>query len=333
MAITSPPDHPPQATLRPRPRLERPNACFPLCYHGDGFVPWEEATLHVGSLALRYALSVFEGVRLYAQHDGSGVLPFRLAEHLARFRQSLRLMRLPEPEGNLNELLSELIRRNEVREDSYVRISASPYNSGTIGAPAQLCLTITIVRMGRKRWLAEGRPMRVAISGWQRSPDSAFPAAAKNISSYAGPRLALLEARDAGYDDVVLTSHDGFLCEAPTSALFLVKSGRLLTPSLSEGVLPSITRAAVFDLCTALGIPCLEQRLTRTDAYTADEAFLCGTGLEFGPIESFNGHHIGPAASPGLTSCIVDAYFQLARNGGEAGSRPSTACNNRGDLP
>jgi branched-chain amino acid aminotransferase len=312
-------------------RLERSSAVFPVCYHGDGFIPWEEATLHAGSLALRYALSVFEGIRLYSRHDGAGVLPFRLPEHLARLYQSLRLMRLPEPEGDLQEILAELIQRNEVREDSYVRISVSPYNSGTIATPAQTCLTVTIVRMGRKHWLTEGRSMRVAISGWQRSTDLSFPAAAKNISSYAGPRLALLEARDAGYDDVVLTSHDGFLCEAPTSAVFLIKGGGLLTPPLTEGVLPSITRAAVFDLCAALGIPAREQRLTRTDAYTSEEAFLCGTGLEFGPIESFNGCPIGPAASPSLTSRIVDAYFWLAR--GAVGSQSGAAGRDGGSLP
>lgn len=299
-------------------QLERSDATFPLCYHGDGIVPWEEATLHAASLALRYALSVFEGVRLYqrpAGEDPVAVAPFRLAEHLARLRQSLRLMRLPEPEGDLPEILAELIRRNEVREDAYVRISVSPYNSGTIGAEARSCLTVTIVRMGRKRWLAEGKSMRVAINGWQRSAEQAFPAAAKNISNYAGPRLALLEARDAGYDDVVLTSRDGFLSEGPTSALFLAKGGTLLTPPLSESVLPSITRAAVLEICAALEIPAREERLTRTDAYTCEEAFLCGTGLELGPIESFNNHLVGPAPVPALTSRIVDAYFKLARGG------------------
>ena len=49
---------------------ERPPAAWPICFHRGEFVPWEEASLHANSLALRYALSVFEGVRIYRQRAG-----------------------------------------------------------------------------------------------------------------------------------------------------------------------------------------------------------------------------------------------------------------------
>lgn len=294
--------------------IKRPGTAFPICFYRDDFVAWEDATLHAGSLALRYALSVFEGIRLYAQRDEGGLLPFRLEAHLGRLRNSLRLMRLPEPEGlNVAGIIEELVERNGVREDSYVRVSVSADNFGDIGAAVRSCLIVTVSRMGRKRWLAEGRAMRVALSGWQRAPELAFPSAAKNISNYSGPRLALLEARDQGFDNVVLSNHEGFLCESPTAALFIVRDGAVLTPPLYEGVLPSITRAAVLDICRALDIEAREQRLTRADACLADEAFLCGTGLEFGPIGAFEGYALKAWEEWPITTRIIDAYFRHVR--------------------
>jgi len=299
---------------KPETLKEIPSAAFPISFHRDAFVSWEQSTFHANSLALRYALSVFEGIRLYVQSATARVLPFRLEAHLDRLRRSLQLMRLPAPQGaDISEIIDEMVERNDVNEDAYVRVSVSADNFGDIGSTVRSCLNVSVSRMGRKRWLAEQRAMRVSISCWQRSPELAFPSAAKNISNYAGPRLALLEARDQGFDNVILTNHDGFLCESPTAALFVIRDGVLLTPPLSEGVLPSITRATVFDICSALGIDAREQRLSRTDAYLADEAFLCGTGLEFAPVGSFEGHVLEPWKEWPITPRIISAYFRSAR--------------------
>lgn len=293
---------------------EKPVAAFPICFHKNAFIPWEQATLHANSLALRYALSVFEGIRLYVQSDSPVARAFRLEAHLDRLGRSLQLTRLPAPQGiDIAGVVHEVIERNGVNEDAYLRVSVSADNFGDIGATVRTCLNVSVSRMGRKRWLTEGRAMRVAISHWQRAPEAAFPASAKNISNYAGPRLALLEARDNGFDSVVLTNHDGFLCESPTAILFIVRDGVLLTPPLHEGVLPSITRAAVFDLCKTLGIEAREQRLSQTDAYLADEAFLCGTGLEFAPIAAFDSHALTDWKEWSITLRIIDAYFQHVR--------------------
>lgn len=297
-----------------RREAERPGTAYAICFHGEDFVPWADATIHVNSLAMRYALSVFEGIRLYRQKLDSGVRPFRLEEHLGRLRNSLRLMRMPEPEGkDVAHILDELIHLNEIDEDSYVRVSVSPDNFGDIASPTRTCLTVTMARMGRKRWLAEGQMMRVAVSSWQRSHELAFPSAAKNISNYAGPRLALLEARESGFDGVVLTNHEGFVSESPTAALLIVKDGVVMTPLLTDGVLPSITRAAVLEICEALSIEAREQRLSRTDVYLADEAFLCGTGVEFAPIGAFGGHVLKPREEARITTRIIDAYFRIVR--------------------
>lgn len=293
-------------------------ASYPYVFFGGRWVGGGDATVPIGSLAMRYGISVFEGIRLYTQLDPEQPpRPFLLAEHVDRLRNSMALLRLPDPGvAQLPELIDELTRRNAIREDAYVRVSVTPANPGDLSDTAVPLLAVTAAPMGRKKWLSRGAAMTLAISDWQRAPREAFPPAAKNISSYAGPRLAWLTARDAGFDGCVLTNRAGRLCEAPTAALFLVCGGRLLTPPLSEDVLPSITRAWLLRLARGTGLPALESELTRQDAYEADEAFLCGTGIEIAPVRAIDGREIRQWDAAPITRTLILSYFEAARSGG-----------------
>ena len=289
-----------------------------IAYHAGRFVPAAEARVPAGSLAMRYALSVFEGVRLYLAHGVASGRPvaFRLDDHLARLRRSLHVMRMPC--GDLDALpgiVDELVTRNEVREDTYLRLAVSIVTPGTLGVTAvETATTATLTRMGRKKWLAEGAAMKLRIGPWQRAGELVFPPAVKCIANYAGARLATLQARAEGYDDAILVGADGRLAEAPTANLFLIRGGVLRTPPLRDGVLAGITRATLLELAAGLGIPAREETLTRGDAYEADEAFLCGTGLELAPIASFDGLAVAAPAPGPVTRRLLDAYFQRVRS-------------------
>ncbi len=277
-------------------------------------MPLADASVGVGSLALRYALSVFEGIRLYAPESGGPPRAFELAAHLERLRGSARLMTLPDPGiDEIPAIIEELVARNELAGDAYVRPSVTAANPGDLGTRAESTLTVTIGPMGRKPWIADEKRMKLQIGSWRRPSDAAFFAAAKNISNYAGPYVAHATAVRAGFDGVLLLSPEGNLCEAPTAAVFVVKDGVVSTPPLSDAVLPSITRKVVLEICAELDIPHREVSLSRADAYLADEAFLCGTGLEFGPIGSFDGVELRDAVAIPVLRRIMAAYFARAR--------------------
>ncbi|QNP68345.1 aminotransferase class IV family protein [Streptomyces roseirectus] len=301
-------------------------AVYPHVFFRDRWVTRDEATVPIGSLAMRYGLSVFEGVRLYAPSGPDGpTRPFLLQEHLARMAASLRLMRFPDPGlHRLPGVVDELIDRNRITRDAYVRIAATPLNAGQLGDPALPELSVTATPMDRKRWLADNQGMDLSISDRQRGPDEVHPPTAKNIANYAGPRLAWQEAREAGFDGCVLTNRHGRLSEAPTAALFLVEDGVLSTPALSEDVLPGITRAWVLRTAAAKDIPVRETALSRRDAYRADEAFLCGTGLEFAPVRSFDRRWFSPSGHrPGpVTRELVAEYFLQVREQARAPHLP-----------
>jgi branched-chain amino acid aminotransferase len=67
--------------------------------------------------------------------------------------------------------------------------------------------------------------------------------------------------------------------EAPTSSIFWVKDGTVMTPPLSDHILASITRRVVLDQAGAH-----ERECTLDDLASADEAFLASTVREVQPI-------------------------------------------------
>jgi branched-chain amino acid aminotransferase len=279
----------------------------------DGkIVPYESATVHIAAAALKYAASVFEGVRGYWNGDSGVLRLFVLDEHLRRLSDSAALMRMDyghRPDCLVSSI-EELILENDLRQDCYLRIAISIIGRGGIETCGPVSVSIDAFPFERKPG-ASG--IHVSVSSWQRITDASMPSRLKCIANYHNGRLAKLQAKLDGYDDTLLLNRNGTLSEAPTSCFFLVKSGRLVTPSLSDDVLASITRQVVCELAGEMNLAVEEREITRSEAYLGDEAFLCGTGAEILPVLSIdrmplNGGGVGP-----VTHRISSAYFDAAR--------------------
>jgi branched-chain amino acid aminotransferase len=75
-------------------------------WHNGNLIPWEDATIHVMSHVIHYGSSVFEGIRCYAQPQGSAV--FRLPEHMQRLLDSAKIYRMEIP-FSLDELCAAVV--------------------------------------------------------------------------------------------------------------------------------------------------------------------------------------------------------------------------------
>lgn len=270
--------------------------------------------LSVESQALRYGLSVFEGLRCYLAADGSGpAVPYAVAAHLRRLAGSLDLAALPpvdedEVAGWIDTLLSAVAPGS----DCYLRIAVSAAGVGGLTDTPRMETTLTLRPMGRKRWLAEGTGLALGL-GPRKGTDELLSHQCKCIAHYAGARRALLAAKAEGFDSVLLRAADGRLAEAPTANLFLVRGEELLTPALDSGVLAGITRQALLELAPGLGLRPRETHLWPADLDAADEVFLCGTGIEIGPVARV-GTRLLPAPGP-VTKQLIEAYFATVRPG------------------
>jgi branched-chain amino acid aminotransferase len=145
-------------------------------------------------------------------------------------------------------------------------------------------------------------------------PDALSPQA--KTLNYLNNILARIEANQAGVDEAIMLTTDGFVSECSADNFYVVHDGAIWTAPAALGILKGVTRGVVFDLAAALGIPVFEKPFTLHDVYTADEAFLSGTGAEIGPVVEVDARPIGSGRPGPFVQRLLRAFRDLvAREG------------------
>lgn len=282
-------------------------------WHNGELKAWQDATVHVSAHALHYGSSVFEGLRVYACHDGPAF--FRLPEHTHRLFDSARIHGLDigySPE-QIDRACHATVAANGLKA-AYVRpiVFAGAGGLGVVPSPdAPVELVILAFEWGSYLGEAAERGADVCVSSWQRPAPNTMPAWAKAGGNYLSSQLISREAQRNGYDEGIALGTNGLLSEGAGENLFLVRDGELLTPPASAGILAGITRASVLSLAADLGLKARECELPREALYTADEAFFTGTAAEITPIRSVDRQPIGSGQPGPITLQLRQAFFGL----------------------
>ncbi|MDQ3699288.1 MAG: aminotransferase class IV [Chloroflexota bacterium] len=303
MASSTTPDEPP------------PQAPKYLWMDGK-LVPWAQATIHASLLGWSTMGAVFEGIKAYWSAAEGELYGWQFAEHYRRFADSMHLQRM-RPAFTSEQLVAasaDLLRANECREDTYVRPLAWHADATWFGHLEDSRTGIVITTAPFTSILGTGRATRACVSSWTRVGDNQLSPRVKCISNYQNSRLALLEATLNGYDQPILLNSVGKVTEGPASCIFIVRDGVTITPSLTSGVLESITRTVVLRFCRdELGLPTQEREVDRTELYIADEVFFCGTGAEITPVASVDHYRVGDGGVGPLTGRIERLFHDVVR--------------------
>lgn len=265
-------------------------------WHNGKLVNWEDATIHLTDIAWGAVGAVFEGIRAYRAEDGSGVNVFRLPEHMQRLQESSRMVRLPLPynDEELVGFVTDLVAANGIDDDTYIfPLVYSGGDQAKRNDPAALEAAMYITTRPNPTHLCTDKIVRAKVSSWTRISDNVLPPRIKNISNYRNGHLALHEVKLDGYDAALLLNPQGKLAEAPGACVMLVKNGKLITPDTASGILESITRDAIMTMARDMGIEVVERTVDRTELYTADEVFLCGTAFEMTVIGEVDRYLVG----------------------------------------
>jgi branched-chain amino acid aminotransferase len=266
-----------------------------VTYYNGKWVEDAEATISVRSRALNYGMGCFGGVRGYLADDGHEVLVFRLAEHVKRLQDSARILYLELP-GSHQEICDvhlELVRRNEVHHDVYMR-PLLIHNSNELAPVLDAKSSFFVCYcMPLKRYIDKDA-IDVCISSWRRVQDNAIPTRTKPTGAYLNSALARREAFDNGFDEAIFLTEDGKVSEGSAEHIFIARHGKLITPPSTEDNLDGITRRSLIELAREdLGLEVEERRIGRSELYVADEMFLCGTGTQVTPVRSVDRRPLG----------------------------------------
>jgi branched-chain amino acid aminotransferase len=235
---------------------------------------------------------------------------FRLDRHLDRLRRGLAALQIPErPE--LRGWVLEAARR-AAGEPASIRLTVTrgPGAAG-VAPPAEATPTVVVTltslpafsddvyRAGLSAEIASGRRNARAMT------------AGLKTLAYADAVAALIEARRAGADEALFLDTDDHCSEATSSNLFVWTGGELVTPPVSCGALPGITRAAVLEVASRLAIPASERVCDVPALLGAGEAFLTSSLRGIAPLVRVGARPIGSGAPGDVTRRVASAYAAL----------------------
>ena len=281
----------------------------PYVYMGGRITAWDDAKIHVGSEALIRGISVFEGIKGYWRYDNDEFSLLALREHFDRLSRSALLQHLPFSISyeEFQEACLMLVRKLLTKErDLWLRPTLFAIE-GHWGVDTVSDLVITCYHQDKKK----PDSMGIGISTWQRPLDTGLPARIKSAANYQVGRLARIEGRRQGFDDMILLNQWGRVAEATGSCVIMVRGGRVATPPPYEGCLESITVNIVEALCKSLDIPFERRPIDRSELLIADEIALVGTLMELGVISRLDCRQL-PFTTPFLDR-ITDEYWACVR--------------------
>lgn len=279
-------------------------------------VNWDDAKIHVLSHVVHYGSSWFEGIRCYDTAKGPAI--FRLDRHLRRLFDSTKIYRteIPFSVEEVEKAIISTIHANKMRA-CYIRpVVYRGY--GDVGVNPLTCpvdLTIAVWEWGSylgPEALSNG--IDVCVSTWNRPAPNTLPAMAKAGGNYALSQLMKIEALQAGYHEAIALDVNGTLSEGTGENLFAVKDGIIYTPTISNAILPGVTRTSVIQLAEESGYRVREMNVPREMVYIADELFFTGTAAEVTPIRSVDKIKVGSGKPGPVTMQLQKQFFDIVRN-------------------
>ena len=271
----------------------------------------DHAKISVFDHGLLYGDGVFEGIRIYNKRV------FELEAHIARLYRSARSIGLvvPIPQEEMARQTIETVWRNGLA-DGYIRVVVTR-GEGDLGLNPVKCpkpsyfIIASTIQLYPEEAYTQG--LRIITCSTRRNSPQTVNGNVKSLN-YLNNILAALELRNAGVDEGLLLTLDGYICECTADNFFMVKDGELYTPHPSTGALQGITRMVVMRLARQLGIPVHEGLYTLHDVYNADECFLTGTGAEVAPIVEVDLRSIGDGAPGPVTVKLIDAFHAYTQS-------------------
>ena len=284
-------------------------------FYDGKFIEKEKASLPIMTHAFLYGTGVFEGIRAYYNKEENQLYAFRVKEHFERLMRSAHVMYMENP-FTIDEYcanLKELLKKNNYRQDVYIRPNlfkaAEKIGPGLLNnKDSYLLFTLP---MGDYIDTAKG--LNVCVSNWRRNSDNAIPPRAKVSGAYANTALIKSDAQLSGFDDAIVLDENGRVTEGSAMNLFLVQNGKLVTSRTTDNILIGVTLNTIMQIAKDADIEVEEREVSRTELYTSDEAFYCGTGAQISPIVTIDHRKLGTGKVGPIASKLQNLYFDVVK--------------------
>ncbi len=284
-------------------------------YFDGKFVDRDEAKISIFDHGVLYGDGVFEGIRSYNR------IVFRLNEHIDRLYESADAIRLKIPISK-EEFTGKIIEALKVNslDDAYIRAVVTR-GIGDLGLDPRKCPNPMIfiiadkIKLYPEDFYKKGLP--IIISKTRRNHPITVDPRIKSLN-YLNNILAKIDAIDAGTEEALMLSLDGYAVECTGDNIFIVKEGKLVTPPSDLGALEGVTQDAVIRLADKRGIKTEYKKMRPDELFEADECFLTGTAAEIIPVIKIDEHVIGTGKPGRITKELLNDFRELTKTDGVA---------------
>lgn len=274
-----------------------------------------DAKINVLSPTSQFGLNVFEGIPCYWNEDENQLYAFRLDDHYNRLLRSAKLLQLDckYTKEDFTKALKDVIKANEYDENLSVRQTLFVDGFGSWGSEGPVEMFVAPIPRGRTSAEYNKKGLNCCITSWRRISDETLSPRIKCGANYINSRVGQREALRNGYDTCLFLNEVGKVAEGPGSCFFMIKDNTVITPQLTDSVLESITRDTVIQLAKHMGYKVIERSIDRTELYTCDEAFLCGSAMEITSVLSIDRYTIGNGDTGNITKNIHLKYLDAVQ--------------------
>ncbi len=276
-----------------------------IVYLNGSMVPRSEARISPFDFGYLYGYGLFESMRTY------GGRVFRIIRHIDRLKRAADVLGMRLPDVDFEKAVYDTLRANNLSE-ARLRLAVSP-GEGEAAPDPSTCKNPTVfISANAYTPMSDetcNRGFRAALSDIRRNSTS--PLSQLKSANYLDMILARTRARNAGYDESLLLNDRGHLAEGSTSNVFIVSGGKIASPSVDDGILPGVTREAVLELASSVGIEAEERPVELEELYQADEAFLTNSVIGIMPLVEVDDRCIGSGSAGTITGRLMSEFKAL----------------------
>ena len=272
-----------------------------------------DAKINILAPTSQFGLNVCEGIPCYWNDEEKQLYAFRLDDHYERLLKSARLLQLDckYTKEDFTKALVDVVKANEYDENLSVRQTLFVDEFGSWGSEGPVEMFVAPIPRGRTSAEYNKKGLNCCVTSWRRISDENLSPRIKCGANYINSRVGQREALRNGYDTCIFLNEVGKVAEGPGSCFFIVKNKEIITPKLTDSVLESITRDTILKIAINEGYKVTERTIDRTELYTCDEAFLCGSAMEITPVLSIDKYGINNCEIGTITSDIHLRYLDV----------------------
>lgn len=279
-----------------------------IVYVNGRYLPYAEAGVHVEDRGFQFADSVYE----VCEVKGGALID--TTRHLARLARSLSELKLafPMAEPALRHVLSEVIRRNRVRNGIvYLQITRGQATRDFLfpGPDTEPTLVAVARSIDPAKVAAKAR-QGIAVKS---VPDNRWGRCDLKTVMLLPAALAKEAARTVGAQEAWFVDERGFVTEGASSNAWIVRpDGFVLTRPLDKRLLGGVTRATALDVLKAQGVPVEQRPFTIPEAQAAREAFVTSASATVMPVVKIDGRAVADGKPGPLTLRLREKFYDLA---------------------